>query len=176
MLRAWRQIDESYLGEQKGKGYENRAVLDANGDFLFLKDAENGFGDIIGDEILVNQEGQYGNIFSGTFGAVKLENGQTIPMKFTVRVYFTKSESTSNAPRLKAEGESKKYYITEIELNDELTSDIPTSIFGVISAKEVAGVKYYNIAGVESDRPFQGVNIEVTRYTDGSKSTRKILK
>lgn len=177
MLRAWRQIDESYLGEQEGKGYENRAVLDDNGDFLFLKDAENGFGEVIGDEILVNQEGQYGNIFSGTFGAVKLENGQTIPMKFTVRVYFTKSESTtSNAPRLKAEGESKKYYITEIELNDELTSDIPTSIFGVISAKEVAGVKYYNIAGVESDRPFQGVNIEVTRYTDGSKSTRKILK
>lgn len=177
MLRAWRQIDESYLGEQEGKGYENRAVLDDNGDFLFLKDAENGFGEVIGDEILVNQEGQYGNIFSGTFGAVKLENGQTIPMKFTVRVYFTKSESTtSNAPRLKAEGESKKYYITEIELNDELTSDIPTSIFGVISAKEVAGVKYYNVAGVESDRPFQGVNIEVTRYTDGSKSTRKILK
>lgn len=176
MLRAWRQIDESYLGEQEGKGYENRAVLDDNGDFLFLKDAENGFGDIIGDEILVNQEGQYGNIFSGTFGAVKLENGQTIPMKFTVRVYFTKSESTSNAPRLKAEGESKKYYITEIELNDELTSDIPTSIFGVISAKAVAGVKYYNVAGLESDRPFQGVNIEVTRYTDGSKSTRKILK
>lgn len=176
MLRAWRHIDESYLGEQKGKGYEKRAKLDANGDFLFLKDAENGFGEVIGDEILVNQEGQYGNIFSGTFGAVKLENGQTIPMKFTVRVYFTKSESTSNAPRLKAEGESKKYYITEIELNDELTSDIPTSIFGVISAKEVAGVKYYNVAGVESDRPFQGVNIEVTRYTDGSKSTRKILK
>ena len=176
MLRAWRQIDPSYLGEQSGKGYENRAVLDANGDFLFLKDAENGFGDIIGDEILVNQEGQYGNIFSGTFGAVKLENGQTIPMKFTVRVYFTKSESTSNAPRLKAEGESKKYYITEIELNDELTSDIPTSIFGVVTSKAVAGVKYYNVAGVESDRPFQGVNIEVTRYTDGSKSTRKILK
>lgn len=176
MLRAWRQIDPSYLGEQSGKGYENRAVLDANGDFLFLKDAENGFGEVIGDEILVNQEGQYGNIFSGTFGAVKLENGQTIPMKFTVRVYFTKSESTSNAPRLKAEGESKKYYITEIELNDELTSDIPTSIFGVVTGKAVAGVKYYNVAGVESDRPFQGVNIEVTRYTDGSKSTRKILK
>lgn len=176
MLRAWRHIDESYLGEQEGKGYENRAELDANGDFLFLKDAENGFGEIIGDEILVNQEGQYGNIFSGTFGAVKLENGQTIPMKFTVRVYFTKSESTSNAPRLKAEGESKKYYITEIELPDELTSDIPTSIFGVVTGKVVAGVKYYNVAGVESDRPFQGVNIEVTRYTDGSKSTRKILK
>jgi len=52
----------------------------------------------------------------------------------------------------------------------------PTSIFGVISAKEVAGVKYYNIAGVESDHPFQGVNIEVTRYSDGSQSTRKIMK
>ncbi len=52
----------------------------------------------------------------------------------------------------------------------------PTSIFGVISAKEVAGVKYYNIAGVESDHPFQGLNIEVTRYSDGSQSTRKIMK
>ena len=33
-----------------------------------------------------------------------------------------------------------------------------------------------NLAGVESDVPFQGVNIEVTTYDDGSRSTRKIMK
>ena len=42
--------------------------------------------------------------------------------------------------------------------------------------KTVAGVKYYNLAGIESDRPFEGVNIIVTTYTDGSRSSSKVLK
>ena len=44
------------------------------------------------------------------------------------------------------------------------------------TGKAVAGVKYYNLAGIESDRPFEGVNIIVTTYTDGSRSSSKVLK
>lgn len=178
-VRAWRHIDASYLGEQKDKGYEDRAKLDANGDYMFVKHDDCQQGESLGDTELVAEGGQYGQICEGTFGALKLEDGESIPMKFTVRVYFTKSEQAApaGAPSLKAEtGDSKKYYITEFELNDELTSSIPTSIFGVVAVKEVAGIKYYNMMGVESNVPFQGANIEVTTYTDGSRSSRKIMK
>lgn len=42
--------------------------------------------------------------------------------------------------------------------------------------KKVVSVKYVNIAGMESSTPFQGVNIVVTRYEDGSQSTTKVIK
>ncbi len=45
-----------------------------------------------------------------------------------------------------------------------------------ISAKAVAGIKYVNIAGMESNKPFDGVNIVVTTYTDGTKAVQKVLK
>ncbi len=41
---------------------------------------------------------------------------------------------------------------------------------------QVAGVKYYNLAGMASDKPFDGVNIIVTTYTDGSRSSAKVLR
>ncbi|MBO4814408.1 MAG: hypothetical protein J5523_05560 [Muribaculaceae bacterium] len=47
-------------------------------------------------------------------------------------------------------------------------SQVVTGVEVVQKTKEVAGVKYYNLTGIESDRPFEGVNIVVTRYTDGS--------
>lgn len=42
--------------------------------------------------------------------------------------------------------------------------------------KDVESVRYYNIMGMESEKPFEGINIVVTRYTDGSTSTAKILR
>ena len=51
----------------------------------------------------------------------------------------------------------------------------PTAV-NDINAKAVAGVKYVNIAGMESDKPFDGVNIVVTTYTDGTKSAVKVIK
>ena len=53
---------------------------------------------------------------------------------------------------------------------------IPTGIVDVLNAKQVVSEKYYNPAGIESDTPFKGVNIVVTRYSDGSTSTVKVLK
>lgn len=51
-----------------------------------------------------------------------------------------------------------------------------SAVKDVTTAKEVAGVKYYNIAGVESAQPFDGINVVVTTYTDGSKTTTKVVK
>ncbi len=46
---------------------------------------------------------------------------------------------------------------------------------GSVSAaeKQVQSVTYYNLAGMAQQRPFSGVNIVVTRYTDGSTTTAK---
>lgn len=51
-----------------------------------------------------------------------------------------------------------------------------TGVSTVNAEKTVAGVKYVNVAGQVSNVPFDGVNMVVTSYTDGSKSTVKVIK
>lgn len=41
--------------------------------------------------------------------------------------------------------------------------------------KQVVAVKYYNVAGIASDKPFDGINIVVSTYTDGTRSATKVL-
>ncbi len=52
----------------------------------------------------------------------------------------------------------------------------PSGIEQVTADKQVAAIRYINVAGQESDAPFDGVNIVVTTYTDGSVSTVKVIK
>ena len=42
--------------------------------------------------------------------------------------------------------------------------------------KRVVSVSYYNAAGMQSAQPFEGVNIVVTRYADGTKKTEKVIR
>ena len=42
--------------------------------------------------------------------------------------------------------------------------------------KEVASVRYFNLAGQESAQPMQGMNIVVTTYTDGTRTSAKVVK
>ncbi len=163
-VRAWRKIDSQYLGEKPGGGYEGRLNLDVNGEYMFVEHASCAAGEELGGT------GTNG-VFEGTFGAETLSAGETIPMEFTVRIYFTKSVSGS-----KAADPNGDYYIAEITISEALTNDIPTSINGVDSYRQIVSEKYYNPAGIESDTPFKGVNIVVTRYSDGSTSTVKVLK
>lgn len=58
------------------------------------------------------------------------------------------------------------YYIPE---NYDALEEIDT-------VKKITSIKYYNLAGVESAEPFSGVNIEVTTYSNGSTTTKKVLK
>lgn len=54
--------------------------------------------------------------------------------------------------------------------------EVPTAISTVGVNGMVESVKYYNVAGVESNVPFEGINIVVTRYSDGFTTTTKVLK
>lgn len=51
-----------------------------------------------------------------------------------------------------------------------------TGVNDVNANKTVAGVKYYNTLGVASSTPFEGINIVVTTYTDGTHSSAKVIK
>ena len=56
---------------------------------------------------------------------------------------------------------------------DPVSSEIPTAINTVNANGEVVGVEYVNSLGVVSKTPFQGVNIVVTRYSNGATTTMK---
>lgn len=57
-----------------------------------------------------------------------------------------------------------------------LVNNPVTAVDGVTVNREVVGVTYYNVAGVASSKPFDGVNIVVTKYADGSTKATKRLK
>ena len=54
--------------------------------------------------------------------------------------------------------------------------NIPTAISDVDTAREVDEVRYYDLGGHTSLEPFDGLNIVVTRYSDGTITTGKLIK
>ncbi len=54
--------------------------------------------------------------------------------------------------------------------------DPSTAIHELKIVGEIVSQTYYNVQGLESDRPFDGVNIVVTRFSDGSVTTTKVVK
>ena len=67
------------------------------------------------------------------------------------------------------------YMVYPLDLDEGI--DPATSINTVNAGNGVVkSVKFYNVAGIESNVPFQGVNIVVTEYTDGTRTTTKMLK
>ena len=84
------------------------------------------------------------------------------------------TSATSNAPMLKDRMPANTEYVV---YPLDITQDVPTAINTIdVNGKAVKSVKYVNVAGVVSDKPFSGVNIVVTEYTDGSRTTSKMLR
>ena len=189
-VRAWRQLDPTLLDEPI---YTERKTESGKYCFEDINGGDYQQHMVLGatdiDDILDNS-GNEVPVCRGTFGARKVTTTtqgvpndgclESLPMTFQVRLYFTLDTQTpSNAPgiRPRAEGsDSQPYYIVEYTTPFTINGDIPTGIVDVMNAKQVVSEKYYNPAGIESDTPFKGVNIVVTRYSDGSTSTVKVLK
>ncbi len=57
-----------------------------------------------------------------------------------------------------------------------LKFDATTAINTVQASKEAVSHTYYNIAGIASDKPFKGINIVVTHYSDGTHTTTKVIR
>lgn len=67
------------------------------------------------------------------------------------------------------------YIVYPINAGDNAEGNV-TAVKEMLGTKEVESVRYYNVMGVESDKPFEGINIVVTRFTDGTTMTMKVLK
>lgn len=57
-----------------------------------------------------------------------------------------------------------------------VNATITTAIDNVNAAKQVVKVSYVSMTGAVSDTPFQGVNVVVTHYSDGSRTVNKVVK
>lgn len=205
-VRAWRQVDPSLLDEPLEQFADRKTdtgeymfenmlgVQETDGEYQQGANMTLGSKEI-GDEnnpVINPNNGTPITVYRGTFGARKVQttgaNAQNdgcvnkLDMNFIVRVYFTpkrveEEQGGQQAPRLKAEGDTddRPFYIAEYVYPFTINGGIPTGI-ETLTARQVVSEKYYNPAGIESSTPFQGVNIVVTRYSDGSTTTTKILR
>lgn len=73
----------------------------------------------------------------------------------------------------KTESKDAGYMVYPLDLDEGI--DPATAIESIVTGKAVKSVKFYNVAGIESATPFQGINIVVTEYTDGTRTTTKML-
>ena len=98
------------------------------------------------------------------FGPLTFGGLADIPIQFVARFYYVaEGEQEDGAPL---------YYVVEYTHNwtdkgvgvEELNSDIALS------------KTYYNAQGISSDKPFDGLNIVITRYSDGSTTAVKVVK
>ena len=65
----------------------------------------------------------------------------------------------------------------ELLADDAMARISETSgIDDITATRQIDTIRYINVAGQESDMPFDGVNIVVTTYTDGTSTTVKVIK
>ena len=200
-VRAWRQVDTSLLGERPEDVEHN--VPDRSDrirpNYLFEELTYGQEFDRDGGVSAVGlQSYEFGNRPRAyrpdgtpietwaTFGALKLSDKAEMKVNVVARVYFTKKNidaamNGTGAPRrvltadnLSADG---KYYVIEKSIEMTLNADNIITAVGTVRADcEPVSVTYVNALGQQSSRPFSGVNIVVTRYSDGTTTTQKVIR
>ena len=113
------------------------------------------------------------NLVEFTDGELKAANDWTFfdlsSLGMVVSVYFTLNSTDAGAYGMNT---AAFFCMDKFQVKVE----DPTAVEVVNVDREVAGKKYVNLAGMTSDKPFDGVNVVVTTYTDGTTSTVKVLK
>ncbi len=100
--------------------------------------------------------------------------------KYIVRFYARLKEEGGTTPRRNIapradEQEAKIYYVSEDAIFPDYEDDIPTSISESVICGDIESVTYFDGLGRKSNRPFQGLNIVVTRRTDGTVTKTKMM-
>ena len=151
MIRVWRISDDV-------RGYtwvNDKPVFDANGD----NDTHKLIIEQVGDEAALEVGGDW-SVNPIGFGARR--DGATI--QFLVRFYYKKVTDNRDDMPL--------YYVVE---NSVIWDEVPTGIHE-LNANDVISTTYVNAQGMKSDKPFDGINIVITRYSDGTTRTSKVVR
>jgi len=121
--------------------------------FIDLPTGESMYGHVL------DLDPNTGNIVVVTFEGYGSQN-------YHLHIYNKEGEEVQNAMLL----DSNYWFPAMLVFADPET---PTSITDAETIKTVAGVTYTNLAGQVSSQPFEGLNIVVTRYTDGTTTSAK---
>lgn len=109
-----------------------------------------------------------------------LDVNQSYIFHAAIQYSFQAGGTSSGAPQYTPTAPSSSspgfYMVYPLDL---MSSDgAATSVREIRSqmSTEIDSIRYYNIMGQESETPFDGINIEVIRYKDGSSISKKILR
>ncbi len=168
----WSLFDESKSGNEPwwqifrpGQAYKFLAII---------RYARGSEGKDSADNYLFGPSNGDGDEETGTvFGAPRRAGSQT----YFPNLYFTDDFKDEGLDR-------SKFIIFPIMASSAVSNgtemgnvtDVREIIQDVATPSTVASVRYYNLMGVESDKPFDGLNIVVTTYSDGSRTSKKILR
>ena len=106
------------------------------------------------------------------FGIPVDEDGDNVT--FAIRFYYKKvvTDAGQGEPNNLRDGE-EEYYIVECEGDAQ---GITTAINELFNGRVPVETIYYNSVGMQSDKPFDGINIVVTHYSDGTSTTTKVVR
>ena len=110
-----------------------------------------------------------------SFGVPVSEGPENV--EFIVRFYYKKTVTdaapSTSGMRGNRDGGSEGYGMAERGGNG---GGIPTGISELTNIAYVVSKTYVNAQGMQSDKPFDGLNIVVTRFSDGTTTTTKVVR
>ena len=162
-----------YFATPKANEYANVVWAVYNGtDGAFYLPSHKGSVNVQGFKAAFNVDYSLNSVDNPT-----LTDGEVYSFEALVKEMAVATTDAKSAPRKTAYDStvapSTKFVVYPLDLDDK---KVATGVNDVNSAKEVKGVSYFNMMGVESAQPFDGVNIMVTTYTDGTSSAAKVLR
>ena len=136
-----------------------------------------------GDNKFTLPASEHGMNAAGLQGAFTVDmsyNGGTADLVVGQAYQFTAVASKpvtggSGAPRkINGTGDNADGSFVVMPLDLSGNGNIVTKVGDVkVASREVVGVQYVNAAGISASKPFDGVNMVVTRYSDGSTTVEK---
>lgn len=185
LIRVWRQIGnekvllndlEEFTHEYFSKGlaidgYKEADLYTHYGDLNTWATKEAG-----SEQDVANK----GLVVPDMFKHTKI--GDDTDVTYIVKLYVqdnkvlnaAREAAQAGAPR-RAPQDVKAYYVKRVETKVE-NKGIITGIDGIHSDAAVSSVRYVNVAGQVSDKPWSGVNMVVTTLADGTTRTSKIVR
>ncbi|MBR0493102.1 MAG: hypothetical protein IJJ83_05010 [Muribaculaceae bacterium] len=168
------------IGEDTENGETYTIGQDVEGSYIFTKKQVDGY----------NAEGTWNadkqNAIFGALDALQTDptSGKILKdeLEIIVRFYFKAkgAAAASNSMTFNAGNRDGEEPAQEVPMynaaEDSGETGVATAVEEIRYHGEVVSTTYYNVQGIESDKPFQGVNIVVTRFSDGTTSVSKVVR
>ena len=167
MARAWRYYKPYIVGQGPSSDY----LLELIGENTEISGATGTVSCSIGSDSWTETNSNDGYLFNEYTFCVK--EGEQTDVIILARLYYKRNDVVNPASgMLRLSGSDGGYFAMDGEGD---MPEEPTSVSEYFNDKELVDITFVNPQGMTSSRPFEGVNIVVKRYSDGSTSTSKVL-